>query len=163
MSTKQRVKQLIDAGARPALDKANKSHLILRSGRTFTRLSKDDGDPTKAGLFWQSLTGQSLPDSGFMSQTAVREGNVEHIKLRDNKKGITRRLNLENGEWIFTKLGLKIYKKLRRNYIVNVPVTVHGTPAEGRSYSNNESPISKTIRHHCPGACTRTQHEPAIK
>ena len=87
MSTKQRVKQFIDSGSRPEFDKVHKNHLMLKSGRKFVRLSKDDGDPTAAGLFWQKFTGQTLPLSGFMSQTAVREGNAEYIKLRDGKMG----------------------------------------------------------------------------
>ena len=95
MSTKQRVKQFIDSGSRPEFDKAHKNHLMLKKGRKFVRLSKDDGEPTQAGLFWQGITGQTLPDSGFMSQTAVREGNAEYIKLCDSKRGITRQLSLE--------------------------------------------------------------------
>ena len=85
-----------------------------------------------------------------MSQIAIREGNVEYIKLRDGKKGIARRLNLEIGEWIFTKLGLKFYKKLKRNYVVNVPVTIHGTPAEGRSYNKKGNPAHFQARDHSP-------------
>ena len=135
MSTKLRVKQIIDSGSRPEFDKAHKNNLMLKKGRKFVRLSKDDGEPTPASLFWQGITGQTLPDSGFMSQTAVRDGNAEYIKLRDGKRGITRQLSLETGEWIFTKLGLKYYKRLGRNYVVNVPVIIRGTPPDGRVYT----------------------------
>ena len=117
---------------------------MLRSAGSSARLSKDDGEPTKAGLFWQEITGQQLPDSGFSSQTPFREGNTEYIKLRTGRNAVTRRLNLETGDWVFTKLGLKFYKKLRRNYVVNVPVTIHGTPAEGRHYTKKATlPINK--------------------
>ena len=68
-------------------------------------------------------TGERLPDSGFSNQTPFREGNTEFIKLRTGRNGVTRRLNLETGDWVFTGLGLKFYKKLRRNYVVSVPVT----------------------------------------
>ena len=112
MSTKQRVKNLIDAGSRPVLDTKNKQFLMLRgAGQKKTRLTNMDGTPTKAGLFWQELTGEQLPEN---SQLAVREGNVEFVKS-GGKKSITRRLNVTNGEWVFTKFGLKYYKKLRRN------------------------------------------------
>ena len=42
---------MIDAGARPQLDKRNKTQLMLRSANSFARLSKNDGEPTKVGLF----------------------------------------------------------------------------------------------------------------
>ena len=107
------------------------------------RLTKNDGGPTSAGLFWQELTGEQLPQTGFMSQTAVREGNIEYITTQ-GKRAITRRLNVATGEWVFTKLGLKYYKTLRRNYVVNVPVIINGSPSDGRAYTKQATvPICK--------------------
>ena len=118
--------------------------MLKGPNRKYVNLTKDNGEPTTAGLFWQQLTGEQLPESGYMSQAAVREGNVEYIKTRDGKRAITRRLNISNGEWIFTQLGLRYYKKLRRNYVVNVPVIIRGTPPDGRTYTKRASvPISK--------------------
>ena len=109
-----------------------------------TRLSNLDGTPTKAGLFWQELTGKELPESGHDAQKAVREGNVETIRLKNGGKAITRRLNVATGEWVFTRLGLRYYKKLRRNYVVNVPVVIHGLDDKGRTYTKKASiPIEK--------------------
>ena len=82
-----------------------------------------------------------------MSQTAVREGNAEYIKLRDGKRGITRQLSLETGEWVFTKLGLTYYKRLRRNYVVNVPVIIRGTPPDGRVYTKKSDIAEFQTRH----------------
>ena len=93
---------MIDAGVRPVLDKRNKTTLMLKHGQQRARLSKDDGAPTKAGLFWESLTGQPLPDSGFMSQTPFRENNTEYIRV-DGQKRATRHLDVSNGDWVFTK------------------------------------------------------------
>ena len=144
MSVRQRVQNLIDAGARPRLDKRNKTQLMLRAANSSARLSKDDGEPTKAGLFWLQITGEQLPESGFSNQKPFREGNTEYIKLKTGRNAVTRRLNLETGDWVFTRLGLKFYKKLRRNYVVNVPVTIKGTPAEGREYTKKTTmPINK--------------------
>ena len=116
---------------------------MLAQGRSRTALSKDDGTPTKAGLFWENLTGQSLPESGLMSKTQFRENNTEYITL-NGKKRATRHLDVTTGEWVFSRLGLKFYRNMRRSYIVNVPVTVHGTPADGRHYTKSSTiPISK--------------------
>ena len=54
---------------------------MLAQGRNRTALSKDNGTPTKAGLFWENLTGQSLPDSGLVAKTPFREINTEYINL----------------------------------------------------------------------------------
>ena len=110
MSTKQRVKSMIDAGARPVPAKRNRTKLMLSHGRLRTALSKDDGTPTTSGLFWESLSGQSLPDSGMMSKTPFRENNTEYITVNGTKR-VTRHLDLATGEWVFSKLGMKLYRK----------------------------------------------------
>ena len=44
----------------------------------------------------------------------------------------------------FLRAGPAFLKKMRRSYIVSVPVIVHGTPAEGRHYIKSATlPISK--------------------
>ena len=130
---KQKVQKFIDSGAKPVPNTRGKSNLILRGpNRSYVQLSKPDGTPTAAGLFWQELTNEVLPQSGVMGQTAVREGNVEYIRTKEGKRA-TRRLDLASGDWIFTKLGLKYYKTLRRNYVVNVPVIIEGSPNEGKN------------------------------
>ena len=97
MSTKQRVKYMIDAGAQPVPAKRNRSKLMLNHGHHRTALSKDDGTPTIAGLFWESLSGQPLPDSGMMSKVPFRENNTEYITLNGTKR-VTRHLDLATGE-----------------------------------------------------------------
>ena len=61
--------------------------------RKFVWLSTDRGDLPTAGKQWEALTGQTMPESGFMMQKAERQGYVEYIKMRGGKKGITLRLN----------------------------------------------------------------------
>ena len=77
------------------------------------RLSTDNVECSPAGKHWEELTGQTLPENGYISQMAVREGNVEFIEMRDSKKGVTRRYNLEKGECDFTKLELMYYNRSR--------------------------------------------------
>ena len=79
---------------------------MLRNAGKTAALSKDDGSPTKAGLFWEHLTGQPLPASGFMNQTAFRETNIEYIRMPDGKKRMVRHLDPATGEWGFSALGL---------------------------------------------------------
>ena len=110
MSTNLRMKSTIDAGARPALNK-NKTKLMLAQGRSRTALSKDDGTPTKAGLFWENLTGQSLHESGLMSNTQFRENNTDYITLNGKKRA---RLQLQY-------LGPKVAVPSQRLLLVRLP------------------------------------------
>ena len=98
-----RVQSFIDAGARPHFD--NNDALRLRSGRRFVRLSTPGGALTSAGNEWEQRTEETLPDSGFQNQKAVRKGNTETIRLRGGGRGMTRRWNAADDRWDFTQLG----------------------------------------------------------
>ena len=71
---KQQVHSFIDSGATPDFDKKNNFLMFKGPTRKFVRLSKDNGQLTAGGQHWQELTGQTLPESGFMSQETVRDG-----------------------------------------------------------------------------------------
>ena len=107
-----RVKQFIDSGVRPRFDNGDSLH--MRVGRTFVRLSDASGALTAAGNEYERRTGETLPDSGFQNQRAIRKGNTETIGLRDGRRGITRKWNAANSRWHFTMLGMRYYKRLRR-------------------------------------------------
>ncbi len=63
------------------------------------RLVGDDGTVKKQGRHWEQRTGEQLPAGGFMQQAAVREGNVEFIRLRDGSKGMTRKWDEATGQY----------------------------------------------------------------
>ena len=101
-----RVQQFIDQGARPRFDKSDA--LQLRTGRRFVRLSAPSGELTAAGNEYETRTGETLPDSGFQNQKAVRKGNTETIRLRGGGRGTTRKWNAADNKWDFTKLRKKV-------------------------------------------------------
>ena len=70
-------------------------------------LVKADGTLTKAGRAWQRLTGEELPSSGAWdpSTEPVRDGDTEHLRLRDNNLRVLRRWDPASNDWIFTTLG----------------------------------------------------------
>ena len=116
-----RVEQF-NQGARPRFDRQDA--LQLRTGRRFVRLSTPSGELTAAGNEYEQRTGETLPASGFQNQKAVRKGNTETIKLRDGRRATTRKWDAVSNRWSFTKLGRRYYSRLRRNWIVQVPVTI---------------------------------------
>jgi len=106
----------------------------VRSGRRLITLVDSGGKKTAAGKWWEKKSGEALPEGGFMQQKAMREGNTETIRLRDGRKGITRRWDPGSGEYKFTALGKKYYSTLRRNYVVDVPIVVNGKRQNGSTY-----------------------------
>jgi len=124
---------LIAAGVTPGKLKGSEG-ISLVQGKRKVRLVGDDGTVTKQGRYWEQRTGEQLPAGGFMQQAAVREGNVEFIRLRDGSKGVTRKWDEATGQYSYTRLGTRYYTQLRRNYVVSVPVVVKGTRADKSTY-----------------------------
>jgi hypothetical protein len=126
---------LIAAGVTPS-KLVGSEGISLVQGKRRVRLVSDDGTATKQGRYWERKTGERLPTGGLMQQAAVREGGSETIRLRDGSRGITRRWNEARGDWDFTRLGIRFYTTLRRNYVVSVPVKVQGVRKDRSTYEH---------------------------
>jgi len=131
-NTKTRIEGLVALGVDPAKLKSSDA-IALVHGKTRIVLVDIAGDATAAGKFWSTHTNMELPQGGFMSQVAVREGNTEYIKLKGGKKVVTRRWTID-GEFAFTKIGDQYYEKQRQNYVVQIPVVVRGTRRDNSKY-----------------------------
>ena len=137
-----RVQEFINQGLRPRMGPGNT--LQLRAGRRFVRLSDNNGNLTATGNEWEARTGEQLPESGIQGQKAIRKGNTETVKLPNGTRGITRKWNAARNRWDFTKLGRAFYKKLRRNFVVQVPVIIKGMRKDRTTYEiKGVVPISK--------------------
>ena len=132
-STKTRIESLVALGVEPAKLKSNDSIALVQC-RTRIILIDQAGDPTAAGKHWSAHTNKELPQGGFMSQVARREGNTEFIKLKDGKKVVTRRWTT-GGEFEFTKIGDQYYSKQRRNYVVQIPILIKGKRRDNSNYT----------------------------
>ncbi len=106
---KNRIDAMIAAGVSPARLKGSEAQ-ALKLGRSTIKLVGNDGESTAAGKYWAIRSGTPLPAGGFMQQEAVREGNVEYIKLAGGRKGATRKWDEATGLFKFTKLGNEYYK-----------------------------------------------------
>jgi hypothetical protein len=131
---KAAVDSLIAAGATPARLKGSEGVSLIQGNRR-VRLIGDDCEVSKHGKYLEAKTGELLPAGGFLQQKAVREGHVEFIRLRDGSKAVTRRWNDTKGEYKYTPMGARYYTQIRRNFVVHVPVIVHGTRADRSTYS----------------------------
>ena len=88
---------MIASGVSPTRLKGSEAQ-GLKLGRSTIKLVGIDGKSTAAGKYWSISAGQPLPAGGFMQQEAVREGNVEYIKLAGERRGVTRKWGEATGK-----------------------------------------------------------------
>ena len=119
--------------------------VLLKSGNRRHTLVNTTGERTALGEYYEQKSSNELPVGGFdPTQAPFREGNTEYIKMRSGEERAVRRYDPADNEYKFTKLGKNFYSRLKRNYVVQIPVKVKGKRKDG-SYYNIKStlPISK--------------------
>ena len=119
--------------------------VLLKSGNKRHILVNTTGERTALGEYYEQKSSNELPVGGFdPTQSSYREGNTEYIKMRSGEERAVRRYDPADKEYKFTKLGKSFYARLKRNYVVQIPVKVKGKRKDG-SYYNIKStlPISK--------------------
>ena len=132
--TREKLDELIAQGHNPKKRKTSEA-IGVRHGKSTISMVDNAGKKTPAGLYWEQKAGAPpIPDGGFLQQAARREGNIETIVLRDGRRGVTRRWDPASNEFKFTALGKKYYATLRRNYVVDVPITIKGKRRNGTTY-----------------------------
>ena len=97
------------------------------------------------GAYYEQVSGTTLPVGGFdTSQAPVREGDTEYIRLRGGERKAVRRWDPATQDYTFTALGKTYYSRLKRNYVVQVPVKVTGVRKNGTQYQIRSSlPVAK--------------------
>jgi len=80
--TKAALQAYRDAGTRAAKLKSTEA-IALTTGRKRIVLITAQGVTTAAGEYWKRIGGALPPAGGFASQTPMREGNTETIKMRN--------------------------------------------------------------------------------
>ena len=103
------------------------------------------GAKTKLGTYFEQKTGIDLPVGGFdTSQSPFREGDTEYIKMRDGGQKAVRRWSAVDGEYKFTAMGRSFYSRVKRNFVVQIPVTIRGRRKNGTQYNIKSTlPVAK--------------------
>ena len=71
-------------------------------------------------------------------------GNTETVRLRGGARGVTRRYDPVTRAWVFTNLGSRFYRQIRRNYVVSVPVIIQARRQNDTTYQKKTSaPLEK--------------------
>ena len=134
---------MIAANAKP--QNTTGGSVILKSGNKRHTLLNSQGERTTLGEYYEQQSSDELPVGGFDPTTApFREGNTEFIRMRNGEERAVRRYDPADNEYKFTKLGKSFYARLKRNYIVQIPVKVKGKRKDGSHYNvKSYMPISK--------------------
>jgi hypothetical protein len=110
-----------------------KKYLVLANGKKLTR----------AGQYWYSETGQEKPIAHYdRQQEPIRKGDGDYIRTR---QGLQRVRQLEpSGAMKLTALGKKFYQDRHTEYVVEVPVIIQVTDANGkqRTRRNEHLPVN---------------------
>ena len=167
MSTKakQSIDSMLTGNAKPQNTKGGS--VILRSGNKRHTLVTTTGEKTKLGEYYEGKSSTELPVGGFdHTQAPFREGNSEFIKMRSGEERVVRRYDPADNEYKLTALGKSCYSRLKRNYVVQIPVVIKGRRKDG-SYYNIKStlPVSKmgVDRNEMPLSLTPQQRTAKIK
>ena len=118
--------------------------VIARNGARFQTLVDASGERTAAGRYFEQASAQDLPVGGFDTSPPMRSGDTEYVTTRSGEQRATRRWDPTSQEYRFTAVGKSYYKRLKRNYVVQVPVRVTGTRKDGSQYHIRSTlPIAK--------------------
>lgn len=126
MSTaKQSIDSMLTDNVNPHNTKSGS--VILRSGTKRLTLVTSTRERTALGEYYEQKSRNELPVGGFdPTQASYREGNTEFIRMRSGEERTVRRYDPVDNEYKFTKLGKSVYSRLKRNYVVQIPVMIKG-------------------------------------
>ena len=105
------------------------------------------GRPYRAGTPLGDYYRPSVVCLTHTESESCQGGGQETLKLASGKRRLLRRYNPVNNNWDFTTLGKRHYKKLKRKYVVHVPVDIHGAPNSWHHLHNQGGASHRQIQH----------------
>ena len=162
---KSRIDAFVASGVQPTTTASGA--VIARTGTRHQTLITSAGTRTALGAHYEDHGGTELPAGGYdTSQAPTREGDTEYILMRNGARKAVRRWDAAAGDYSFTAVGRSFYSRIKRNYVVQVPVLVKGTRKNGTVYSIRSSlPIAKmgVDKVELPPSLTASQRTARVK
>ena len=156
---------MLTANANP--QNTNSGSVIIKSCNKRHILVNTTGKRTALGEYYEQNSSNELPVGGFdPTQAPYTEGNTEFIKMRSGEERAARRYDAADNDYKLTKLGKSFYSRLKRNYVVQIPVKVKGKRKDGPYYNIKSTlPISnmRVDRIEMPLNLTAAQRTAKIK
>ena len=138
MQQREAIRRAADAGTRPRISAQGSQLLPLRDDRLRSvLLTRPNGQLTRAGQFYYSVTGRRPPSRQFdESQPLIRDGASDYILMRSGRRQLVRTLQAD-GQYHVTKLGKAFFKDKYTEWLAHVPVIIRGTRRRGRNAGNS--------------------------
>ena len=138
MQQREAIRRAADAGTRPRISAQGSQLLPLRDDRLRSvLLTRPNGQLTRAGQFYYSVTGRRPPSRQFDdSQPLIRDGASDYILMRSGRRQLVRTLQ-PDGQYHVTKLGKAFFKDKYTEWLAHVPVIIRGTRRRGRNAGNS--------------------------
>ena len=138
MQQREAIRRAADAGTRPRISAQGSQLLPLRDDRLRSvLLTRPNGQLTRAGQFYYSVTGRRPPSRQFdESQPLIRDGASDYILMRSGRRQLVRTLQ-PDGQYHVTKLGKAFFKDKYTEWLAHVPVIIRGTRRRGRNAGNS--------------------------
>ena len=122
MQQREAIRRAADAGTRPRISAQGSQLLPLRDDRLRSvLLTRPNGQLTRAGQFYYSVTGRRPPS---------------YILMRSGRRQLVRTLQ-PDGQYHVTKLGKAFFKDKYTEWLAHVPVIIRGTRRRGRNAGNS--------------------------
>ena len=139
MQQREAIRRAADAGARPRISAQGSQLLPLRDSRLQSvLLSRPNGQLTRAGQFYHSITGRRLLSRQLdESQPLIRDGPNDYILTRGGARKLVRSLQA-NGQYHVTKLGKAFFKDKFTEWLAHVPVIIRGRRRNGTPYERHD-------------------------
>ena len=139
MQQREAIRRAADAGARPRISAQGSQLLPLRDHRLQSvLLTRPNGQLTRAGQFYHSITGRRPPNRQFdESQPLIRDGPSDYILTRGGARKLVRTLQAD-GQYHLTKLGKAFFKDKYTEWLAHVPVIIRGRRRNGNPYERHD-------------------------
>ena len=137
MQQREAIRRAADAGTRPRISAQGSQLLPLRDDRLRSvLLTRPNGQLTRAGQFYYSVTGRPPSRQFDESQPLIRDGASDYILMRSGRRQLVRTLQ-PDGQYHVTKLGKAFFKDKYTEWLAHVPVIIRGTRRRGRNAGNS--------------------------
>ena len=124
--------------------------LIVRQGTRYRALETSVGAKTKAGKYWERISGSLLPSEANDARSVpVRKENREFLRVK-GKERLLRTYDPALNDWKYSRLGKQHYKTARMQYVVKVPSKHTGKRSNRAAYSREgyfpiDTPVSVSM------------------
>lgn len=121
---KESIDTMLAAGVTPR-DTKGGAVILKGQGVRYHQLISTTGEKTRLGKYFEDKSEQELPVGGFdPRQAPYRQGDTEYIRMRNGEEKAIRRYSPAENQLQFTALGKSFYSRVKRAYIIQIPVKV---------------------------------------